>query len=252
MASIAHNVLKTVRRLGHGIGPPGPEGIDNYANLPASRHSQGTKAGPPMSQPLSVLKSYLGLAEMLDAGLTGRVLDLSLIMQGGSMAAFSPILVQYRCQSEPPVYRVLGAGTWCPCFIMCYAPISAQWCPMFANSPLGQELCRSAMGNVESDMESSRKTSKTLTEPPCHSRAATPSFSISRSQRRVVDARSRSVPVLAGASSNPRCAGSRVSKTGARPAWGFRSTRPVLDARGSFQFFTAFGKTTRMPVPWHC
>ena len=246
MASIAHNVLKTVRRLGHGIGPPGPEGIDNYANLPASRHSQGTKAGPPMSQPLSVLKSYLGLAEMLDAGLTGRVLDLSLIMQGGSMAAFSPILVQYRCQSEPPVYRVLGAGTWCPCFIMCYAPISAQ------PSPLGQELCRSAMGNVESDMESSRKTSKTLTEPPCHSRAATPSFSISRSQRRVVDARSRSVPVLAGASSNPRCAGSRVSKTGARPAWGFRSTRPVLDARGSFQFFTAFGKTARMPVPWHC
>ena len=88
---------------------------------------------------------------------------------------------------------------------MCYAPISAQ------PSPLGQELCRSAMGNVESDMESSRKTSKTLTEPPCHSRTTTPGFSIPRSQRRVVDARSRSVPVLAGASSNPRCAGSRVS-----------------------------------------
>ena len=75
MASIAHNVLKTVRRLGHGIGPPGPEGIDNYANLPASRHSQGTRAGPPMSQPLSVLKSSLGLAEMLDAGQIGRVSD---------------------------------------------------------------------------------------------------------------------------------------------------------------------------------
>ena len=88
------------------------------------------------------------------------------------MAAFSPILVQYRCQSEPPVYRVLAAGTWCPCFIMCYAPISAQ------PSPLGQELCRSAMGNVESDMEPSRKTSKTLTEPPCHSRTTTPGFSI--------------------------------------------------------------------------
>ena len=116
MASIAHNVLRAVFSLGHSIGPPGPEGPDDQAKLQQSRRSQGTRAGPPMSQPLSVLKSSLGLAEMLDAGLTGRVLDLSLIMQGGSMAAFSPILVQYRCQSEPPVYRVLGAGNMAPVF----------------------------------------------------------------------------------------------------------------------------------------
>ena len=36
MASIAHNVLKTVRHLGHSIGPPGPEGIDDHAKLQQS------------------------------------------------------------------------------------------------------------------------------------------------------------------------------------------------------------------------
>ena len=33
MASFAHNVLKAVRRLGSGTGPPGPEGSGGYAQF---------------------------------------------------------------------------------------------------------------------------------------------------------------------------------------------------------------------------
>ena len=36
MASIAHNVLKAVRRLGSGTGPPGPEGSGGYAQFQQS------------------------------------------------------------------------------------------------------------------------------------------------------------------------------------------------------------------------
>ena len=68
-----------------------------------------------MSQPLSVLKSSLGLAKMLDAGLTGRVLDLSLIMQGGSMAAFSPILRSTAASRTRGVPRSSG-GNMAPVF----------------------------------------------------------------------------------------------------------------------------------------
>ena len=36
MASIAQNVLRAVRHLGHSIGPPGPEGPDDQAKLQQS------------------------------------------------------------------------------------------------------------------------------------------------------------------------------------------------------------------------
>ena len=46
MASIAHNVLKTVRRLGSGTGSPEPSGSGGYAQLPPSLHGRKLKIHP--------------------------------------------------------------------------------------------------------------------------------------------------------------------------------------------------------------
>ena len=44
MASVAHNVLKAVRRPGHCTGPPGPDGPNEYP-----RHREAASSANPVS-----------------------------------------------------------------------------------------------------------------------------------------------------------------------------------------------------------
>ena len=73
MASIAHNVVKAVRRLGLGTGPPGPHAPAGCAQFLQSRHSGEPSVGPP--HPHTCASGTPG---------SGPVICMSVAVRGGS------------------------------------------------------------------------------------------------------------------------------------------------------------------------